>query len=291
MPIEKRPLHPLPPDFVPSGGTPYKVQTDDDLGSVARANGITEKDLVIYNFNTVNSAEINWYLRHHVGCIAATHDRKNWMFTSHAKPGIIYIPPKSGWKRPSFPSETPGKLAALPTPPGSIKHSGLWFGLGGQTGGTLFLVGKDTVEACLYSWDDYHNSFWMNIDGWRFGAGLGASIGGALVVATGVDQPKDLDGFPAGGFDFQASMGGKWGDLGKAAKDLNAVRKVASGAKLIDKTISLAEWEKLRDFIWDLYKADHINTHELGVDVFAIPGLGAGLELGVYYGFGSVSVH
>lgn len=291
MPIEKRPTHPLPPNFVPSGGKPYKVRTNDDLGSVARANGITETDLLIYNFNTVNTAEINWYLRHHVGCVAATHDRKNWMFSSNANPGIIYLPPKTGWKRPAFASESPGKLSALRTPVGSIKHSGIWFGLGGQTGGSLFVIGKDTVEACLYSWDDYESHFWMNIDGWRFGPGLGASVGAVLVIATGVDKPYDLDGFPKDGKDFQANMGGRWSDIAKAAKALKAVQKIGSGAKLIDKTISLAEWEKLRDTIWNLYKTGDIDTKKLDVNVFGIPGAGVGLELSAYYGWGLVAVH
>jgi hypothetical protein len=50
MPIERHPRNPLPPNYVPSGGTPYRVKTDDDLGSVAAAHGITYDDLVIYNF-------------------------------------------------------------------------------------------------------------------------------------------------------------------------------------------------------------------------------------------------
>jgi hypothetical protein len=291
MPIERRPRIPLPPNYLPPGGTPYRVKTDDDLASVAKAHGITVEDLVIYNFKTVHSAEINWYLRQNVGCVKATHDRKNWMFTSDARPGIIYLPPKDGWKRPSFPSSTPGKLSSLPKPVDVKKRSGLWFGLGGQEGGTLAVVGKDTVEACVYSLESYHDRFWMNIDGWRFGLGLGASIGLAVVVATGVEHPTELKDFPVGGFDFQANLAGKWGDLAKAAKGLNAVRKFASGAKIVDKTISLAEWEKLRDLIWNLSKAAKIDSHKTDVNVMAIPGAGVGLEISGYYGFGSVFVH
>jgi hypothetical protein len=291
MPIEKRPKHPLAPNYVPAGGIAYQVKTNDDLQSVARAHGISGDDLVIYNFKTVSPAEINWYLRNKVGCIRATHDRKNWMFTSDARPGIIYLPPKAGWNRPSFPSQTPGQLSSLPKPVQPQKRTGIWFGLGGQEGGTLAIVGKDTVEACLYSFDSYRNRFWMNIDGWRLGLGLGASIGVAIVVATGVDHPKELQDFPAGGFDFQAALGGKWGDLAKAAKGLNAVRKIASGAKIIDKTISIAEWEKMRDLIWNSYKATDIDRHKLGLNVLAIPGAGVGLEVSAYYGFGYVNVH
>jgi hypothetical protein len=225
-----------------------------------------------------------------VGCVQATHDRKNWIFTSDARPGTIYLPPKQGWKRPSFPSSTAGILSALPKPVETKKHSGLWLGFAGQEGGMLPLVGKDTVEAYLYSADNYNDRFWLNIDGWRFGLGLGASIGLAFAVATGVDHPRELNDFAVGGLDFQASMAGKWGDLGKAAKELNAVRKIASAAKFIDKTISFGEWEKMRDLIWSLCKTAGIDTKKLGLNVMAVPGAGTGLEISGYYGFGTVSV-
>lgn len=213
------------------------------------------------------------------------------MFTSDAQPGIIYLPPKQGWKRPSFSSSTPGELSTLPKPVQPKKRSGLWFGLAGQEGGTLAIVGKDTVEACLYSLESYNNRFWLNIDGWRFGLGLGASVGMAVVVVTGVQHPSELRDFPVGGWDFQANLGGKWGDVAKAAKGLNAVRKIASGAKFVDKAISVVEWEKLRDTIWNLYKASKIDTDKTDVNVMGIPGAGIGLEISGYYGFGSVLVH
>jgi len=203
------------------------------------------------------------------------------MFTSEANPGIIYLPPK--WHRPTFPA----KPAAA-----SRKRSGIWFGLGVQEGGTLGIAGKDTVEACLYSLESYQDRFWMNIDGWRLGLGLGASIGAALVVATGVDAPSELQGFIAGGdVDFQLSLAGKWGDVAKAAKGLNLVRKVATAGKLVDKTLSLVEWEKTRDLIWNLYKATDIDSKKKAVNVLSIPGAGVGLEVSIYKSFGEVRVH
>jgi len=283
MPVEKRPTSPLKSGYVPQGGTPYKVKTNDDLGSVARAHGITEDQLITFNFGTRDPAEINWYLRRNVGCVRPTRDQKNWMFTSDANPGIIYIPPK--WHRPSFPLKPV-------VPEVNKKKSGIWFGLGGQEGGTLGIAGKDTVEACLYSLETYQNRFWMNIDGWRLGLGLGASVGVVLVVATGVERPNDLQGFIAGGdVDFQLSLAGKWGDVAKAAKGLNLVRKIAGASKFVEKTISLAEWEKLRDLVWNLYKAMDINSKKMAVNVLSIPGAGIGLEVSVFKSMGEVTVH
>jgi hypothetical protein len=286
MPLEKRPLKPLGRDRVPPGGTPYKVKTDDDLGTVARAHGVTEELLVDFNFGTRDPSEINWYLRVSVGCRLPTRDGKNWMFTSAARPGIIYIPPK--WHRPSFP---PKPVEVSPARPANHK-SGLWFGVGAVEGGTLGIAGKETVEACVYSWDKYTHHFWLNVDAWRLGIGVGASVGIVLVVATGVETPHDLEGFVVvGDTDFQLALAGKWGDVAKAAKGLNVVRKVAKLGKFIDKTISYAEWEKLRDFVWNLYKAMDIDAKKTALNVFGIPGAGVGLEASVYKSVGSVFVH
>jgi hypothetical protein len=131
MPIEKRPTNNLPPNYVPPGGTPYKVKTNDDWGSVAKAHGITENELVYFNFGTVHPTEVNWYLRQNVGCTRPIHDQKNWMFTSDASPGIIYLPPKQGWKRPVFPQTVPSPDSPQLAP----SRSGIWYVLGGQEGG------------------------------------------------------------------------------------------------------------------------------------------------------------
>jgi hypothetical protein len=92
MPIEKAPRIPLAINYIPTGSRPYRVKANDDLHSIAKANGISEAQLLKFNFNTTDAAEVNWYLRRTVGCKKATADGKNWMFTSDATPGIIYIP-------------------------------------------------------------------------------------------------------------------------------------------------------------------------------------------------------
>jgi LysM domain len=287
MAIEKKPAHPLPRGYIPHHGIEYRVKTGDDLGLVARRHGVTEEQLVSFNFRTRDPAEINWYLRRNVGCKVATRDGNNWMFTSGAHPGIIYIPP--AWHRPSFPTTAPLPSLPIPRPP---DHPEIWFGLGAQEGGMFGIAGKDTVEACLYSSRTYHNRFWINIDGWRLGLGLGASIGVALVIATGIDKPQDLQGFvPEPDLDFSLNLAGKWGDIAKAAKSLKAISKVAKAGKFIDKALSVAEWDKLRDLIWDLYKANGISPKRLGLTVLGIPGAGVGLEASVYESAGDVFVH
>ena len=93
MPIERMPSKPLPASYVPAGGAPYRVSDGDDWKTVAAQWGINVHALIEFNFETTNPDEVNWYLRRNTGCNKATRDGKNWMFSSSATPGVIYIPP------------------------------------------------------------------------------------------------------------------------------------------------------------------------------------------------------
>src|SRR5690606_23341770 len=203
----------------------------------------------------------------------------------------IYIPTKT-WDRPSFP---PPVEPLVPEPEPPPVRSGIWFGIGGQTGGHLFLGGKDTVEACIYSLESYQDRFWMNIDGWRLGPGLGASVGAVLVIISGCPKPSSIQGAGVNGMDFQANIAGKWGDLAKSVKSLSIVQKFASAGKVVDKTMSVLEYNRLREAINLAYKTGtagfNMKSGEPEVNVIGIPFAGIGLEVSVYYGMGSVYVH
>jgi hypothetical protein len=291
MPIEKNPSTPLPLHYIPPGGRPYRVKTSDDLESIARMHGIQYRDLVVYNFGTTDPAEINWYLRRNVGCTCPTHDRKNWMFTSDAQPGIIYLPPPNSG---SAPVPNASSTAASRD---KAARSDIWFGIGAQTGGHLAIAGKDTLEACIYSIQSYNDRFWLNVDGYRLGPGLGGSIGAVLVIVSHLSAPNRLQGQKLSSFDFQAAMVGKWGDLAKDLKSFKAVQRLASAGHIIDKTMSLLEYEKTREAIMTT-KEVVMATREVMeeseqpvVSVIPIPFAGAGAELSLYWHWGSLFVH
>ena len=93
MPIEKRPIQPVPKGAPPGSRTqPYKVTNIDTWETVASKYGIPPTQLIVHNFGTTDYAEINWYLHNYVGCRLATQDQKNWRFSSDASPGLLYIP-------------------------------------------------------------------------------------------------------------------------------------------------------------------------------------------------------
>jgi hypothetical protein len=91
MPIEKAPRNPVPRNWPTS--RPYRVKGGDTWETIARANGLGVWDLIEANFKTRDPAEVNWYLHHYVGCTQTTADGRNYVFSSAAKPGLIYIPP------------------------------------------------------------------------------------------------------------------------------------------------------------------------------------------------------
>jgi hypothetical protein len=67
-------------------------------------------DLILFNFDTSDPDEVNWFLANKVGCQLTTPDRKNYRFSSAASPGLIYIPPAT-WG--------PGKKGEPTAPPGA----------------------------------------------------------------------------------------------------------------------------------------------------------------------------
>ena len=96
LPTEKRP-QPKPVDKItspPSGAIAHRVGGDDDWGSVAAQFGHDAFTLMDFNFKTIDSGEVNWYLREYVGCRVPDERGMNWKFRN-ADPGIIFIPPLS----------------------------------------------------------------------------------------------------------------------------------------------------------------------------------------------------
>jgi hypothetical protein len=101
-PIEKCPNSPISRDLpAVLGGRPYHVHDrlpsgvpdQEDWYTVAKKFHVDVTYLIYFNFLTDDSAEVNWYLRHYVGCVKVSPSGNNWMFSNEARPGIIYIPP------------------------------------------------------------------------------------------------------------------------------------------------------------------------------------------------------
>jgi hypothetical protein len=91
-PIEEYPRNLIPLDYWPPPGIKHPVKTGERWESIAAQYGVDVKVLIYHNFKTTRSNEVNWYLRHLIGCKFST-DGLNWAFTSGLNPGYIMVPP------------------------------------------------------------------------------------------------------------------------------------------------------------------------------------------------------
>jgi hypothetical protein len=94
----RRPASPVPRNYVPPQGHKYKVGNNDSWVSLAATAGIPPWDLIRYNYPGLPAdlqqaaREVNWYLQEYVGCTTVTPDSRNYVFSSTASPGEIWIP-------------------------------------------------------------------------------------------------------------------------------------------------------------------------------------------------------
>ena len=100
-PIEKPPTNPLLHGYYATLNYRVAHQVDDGetWESVAHRFMVDVKELIHFNFHTLDPDEINWYLNYYVGCDKPSDSGNNWKFSRsarlsrRARPGIIFIPP------------------------------------------------------------------------------------------------------------------------------------------------------------------------------------------------------
>lgn len=111
QPITKKPnqVTPYPPSKYRIA---HKVQTGQNWWTLQKQYNLPDVwDLIRFNFGTNQPAEINWCLKHLVGCTLMTADKKNYRFSSAATPGIIYVPTMT-WDR----GQAGGNTSPAPPP-------------------------------------------------------------------------------------------------------------------------------------------------------------------------------
>lgn len=261
MPIETKPSNPVSKSFVPENSRPYKVINGDSWVTVAKKNGLEVWNLIYFNFRTYNPAEVNWYLKNYVGCKKTTVDKKNWMFSSDASPGIIYIP-LSVIRLPEM--VITGKI---PAPKRNI-----WMGIGEKHGGDLVAVGYYNCNARVYRLEENDDGKieWANLitHGLKLGGGLGGGVGLVAVFAHGIENIGQFkSNFQWGDMDFDLDLGTK---LGSALKGLRGIGKVVK---------TMDEYKKLQYAGKQLLQNRYF--YKKGVYTIDIPFGGVGLHVWV----------
>jgi hypothetical protein len=269
MPTERKPSNLVLWDHPPPHTKPFKVGDGDNWWTIARKFDMDPWDLIQLNFKTRRAAEVNWYLRHYVGCKKATKDRKNWMFSADADPGVIYVPMRE--------INMPPMVIIGETPPSS-KLKKVWAGLGKAHSGDLFLFGAHDLTGRIYCLGDdipdVKNAR-ININGYKMGPGLGASVGAVFIIAHGYEKATEMNGVD-GGWDFDIALAAKLGDLLKGVKGLG---------KAVD---TIEKYKKLRYLTENAIKSAGI--YKRGVYSIPIPLAGVGLHLWAGYKFGDLTI-
>lgn len=276
-------------DYVPPDSRPYKVTPEDNWWTLADRSdvtfsGMSANDLCFFNFKTRKPSEINWYLRHKVGCRKQTRDGNNYMFSAADNPGIVYLP-KQGH----------------PPPVGDVKKKktqrlNSWVGVVGKGGTQFAIIGIETVAGLAVSLDDWTD--WMAVTASinRLGPGWGASGGAAVVYIIGVSSPSQLNGHQQmEDVDFNLALGmnlGKAVKTGSKAKELqplvDALRKIGATSPALlkrlvkDKPDTWAEFAKIGRQLNDTLGAGAAT--EPKVFMVDIPLSGGGFELSLFKG-------
>jgi hypothetical protein len=273
MPIEKRPSKPVAKSYIPPNFKPHKVKKGESLKMIALAKNMEPWELIYDNFKTRDPAETNWYLKNYVGCSKTTSNGMNYVFTGDDSPGIIYVPDDKA----AFPSKPQTK-----TTPSAPLLRNVWAGIAKSHSGDLFIIGAHDLTGMIYNLGDeipdVRNAM-LNINGYKFGPGLGASIGAALVIAYGYPQAGSMNGVTGGG-DFDLAIGAKLGDLLKGIKYLGST---------ID---TLDKYKKMRYLTENILKTMVVNglPGSSGIITLPIPMAGVGLHAWVGFKFGDVKI-
>lgn len=274
----------------PAGGNRYRVGTaaeKDDWWKVASKDGWGDPwGLIEYNFKTRNPEEVNWYLYHFVGC-RVVRDKKNFSFDG-ASPGIIYT------KKNHYAMNFPVSPKPLPVSPKPLFKRGLtWFGAGVQIGGMNLTTGTAFVQAFVFNLEDVNSYFWLQIDTRRIGWGAGASIGAMAVVITGLYDPYTVVEAPAGSWDFDLALMGKWGSVVKGLKVVPNMGAVVRAARAVGRNVRPGLLGECATAAKVVLKAQGISdaSNDLEVHLVELPFLGAGLQGSVYYGESTYRLH
>jgi len=201
MPFESKPPSPVLQGNQPPHTNTYKVADGDNWWTIARRHDMDVWDLIYLNFQTRKASEVNWYLHHHVGCTKMTTDKKNWMFSSAADPGIIYVP--------IHVIEMPPMVVEGKVP---SKYKTVWAGLGKAHSGDFFIIGSHDVTGKIYCLGDETpdiKNVVINLNGWKFGAGLGGSISAVFIIAHGYETAGEMNGV-SDTWDFDVACSRPW---------------------------------------------------------------------------------
>jgi hypothetical protein len=298
MALESQPVPEVGPSIVPANSSRYTYSDGESFVTIAQKFGIDDPwDLIYFNFRTRDPREVNWYLKHYCGCNRQTADHYNYVFSStdrrRNQPGYIFIP-----------------TTTLEMEPLEITaRSGVRWGLGVKVNAG---AGAEimSVYGYLFSQDRYSDKFLLFLDGATVDVGSNFSAGAVAIIAPGVYNPHELEGYIYdGGWEIQLQLGENWGKIWKFLKGtrkmgplvkafnqvaghkmgvligtLRKAGKIGHGlgeAVRIAATLDKKQWEDIRLAVKMALNLEHNKYQDSPkLQVFDLPWLSEGVALG-----------
>ena len=165
-----------------------------------------------------------------------------------------------------------------------------WFGVGVKGGGTLGLVGFETMEGNISNLGMPSHSHGINMSYLRVGAGLGGGAGLCLIFVFNSVNPKVLDQTNDSTWSINVSLGAKWSD---AAKVLAKSRIFQIAPKLLSGLgkATVQNMDEIRNSASYLYTMFEITQQTRDkVVTIDVPFAGVGAELSLQKLYGTIFI-
>jgi hypothetical protein len=183
--------------------------------------------------------------------------------------------------------------------PAPLPSRRVWGGLMVKGGGGLVAGGEYGVGLVAHV-ETEHTGAVLQVMTARAGLSGGLSGGAAILVCSGFDSVKEMDGFKDSGIDYTIAIGAKFSAVLKTSKLVGVLKGFEGGLESIEKAITLGRKSKLGQEVLKeapgLAKTAAcsyglvIDTDDQQIVAIDLPLAGGGAEIGVFYGWSQTKV-
>lgn len=161
-----------------------------------------------------------------------------------------------------------------------------WFGVGLKGGGTLGVVGFETMEGSISNLGMPSHSHSINMSYMRVGAGLGGGAGLCMIYVYNCINPKVLDGTNDSSWSINISLGEKWSSIASylsKSKIFDLAPKLIGGLATATK-FDLDNIRNVASYLFTAYElTDMTKNKVVAIDV-PLAGIGAEISAQKLYG-------
>ena len=169
-----------------------------------------------------------------------------------------------------------------------MDHYQNWFGVGIKGGGTVGVVGFETMEGYVANLGYPRHQHELNLSSLRLGLGLGASVGMTAILVFNCGNIQNLNETQSEDWGINISYGEKWSDIVKALANLKFFATAAKLAKWTKATPS--DIDTIRNSMSYFWTTADMIQNKPQLVAIDIPGAGIGLEGSIHKLYGTIRI-